>query len=407
MVADALYVMSPIEVALGYLFGHDGVLPPPELPHVDPRRALELAVLPALERPPCGVAFSGGRDSSLVLAVAVHVARREGLPEPIPITRVFPDVSESDEQLWQERVVRHLDVRDWHRVTVHDELDVLGPHATAHLREHGIVWPPTIAGDTPLLEPIHHGSLIDGEGGDDVLGWAAHRIAPLARLLRSPRPLRRRRAISAAGSLAPAGLRMRHVRRRFQGQPTPWLRPVARDQLVEMFAQLERSRPLAFMKSVRMVPRRRSQVLGARNRRILAARADVELTSPLLHPEVVHALARDGGRLGRGDRTAVLRAMAADLLPDDVVSRSGKASFTRCYMGRPTQEFAAAWTGVGVDPELVDLDELRRTWLSAAPIAPTAALLQAAWLATNRTAGAIGVTRLLQNTDEKSAINQI
>ena len=106
-------------------------------------------MLPALERPPCGVAFSGGRDSSLVLAVAVHVARREGLPEPIPITRVFPDVSESDEQLWQERVVRHLGLREWHRVTVHDELDVMGPHATAHLREHGIVWPPTIAGDAP------------------------------------------------------------------------------------------------------------------------------------------------------------------------------------------------------------------------------------------------------------------
>ena len=200
---------------------------------------------------------------------------------------------------------------------------------------------------------------------------------------------------------------MRHVRRRLEGQPTPWLRPVAREQLVERFAQLERSRPLAFMNSVRMVPRRRSQVLGARNRRILAARTNVELTSPLLHPEVVHALARDGGRLGRGDRTAVLRAMASDLLPDDVVSRTGKASFTRCYMGRPTQEFAAAWTGVGVDPELVDPDELRRTWLSAAPIAPTAALLQAAWLATNRPTGAIGVTRLLQNTDEINAIDRI
>ena len=272
-------------------------------------------MLPALERPPCGVAFSGGRDSSLVLAVAMHVARREGLAEPIPITRVFPDVSESDERLWQERVIRHLDLGDWHRITIHDELDILGPHAMAHLREHGILWPPTIAGDIPLLEPLHQGSLLDGEGGDDVLGWAAHRIAPLARLVRSPRPLRRRRTIAAAASLAPAWLRTRHVRRRLQGQPTPWLRPVAREQLVEMFVQLERDRPLSFDASVRMVPRRRTQVLAAQNRRILASRSGVELTSPLLHPEVVQALARDGGRLGRGDRTAVMRALASDLAP--------------------------------------------------------------------------------------------
>jgi asparagine synthetase B (glutamine-hydrolysing) len=406
VLADSLYVMSPIEIALGYVFGHTGTLPPPELEPVDPRRAIELAVRPALERPPCGVAFSGGRDSSLVLAVAVHVARREGLPDPLPITRVFPDVSESDERLWQERVIRHLGLGDWHRITIHDELDILGPHATAHLSEHGILWPPTIAGDIPLLEPLHHGSLLDGEGGDAVLGWAAHRIAPLGGLVRSPRPLRRRRTLAAAASLAPAWLRTRHVRRRLHGQPTPWLRPAAREQLVEMFVQLERDRPLAFNSSVRMVPRRRTQVLAAQNRRILAARSDVELTSPLLHPEVVQALARDGGRLGRGDRTAVMRALAADLLPGDVVARSDKASFTRCYMGRPTQEFAARWNGVGVDPELVDPDELRRTWLSM-PIAPTAALLQAAWLATNRPTGVIGVTRLLQNTDEKNVIDQI
>jgi len=386
VVADSLYVMSPTEVAFGYLLGHTGVLPAAELRSIDPRRALELAVRPALERPPCGVAFSGGRDSSLVLAVAVHVARREGLADPIAITRVFPDVIESDERFWQERVIRHLGIRDWHRVTVRDELDVIGPYATTHLLEHGVVWPPTIAGDTPLLEPLHHGSLVDGEGGDDVLGWAAHRVAPLGRVLRSPRPLRPRRAIAAAATLAPAMLRARQVRRRLDGQPTDWLRPAARERLVDTLVRDERDRPLAFSASVRMVPRRRSQVLGARNRRVLATHADVELTSPLLHPEVVHALARAGGVIGRGDRTAVLRALASDLLPDDVLARSGKAAFTRCYMGRPTREFAASWSGDGVDLDLVDPEELRRTWLSDTPIAPPAALLQAAWLATNRPA---------------------
>ena len=73
---------------------------------MEPSAALERAVLPALLRPPCVVSFSGGRDSSLVLAAAVAVARSEGLAAPIPITVRFPASAESDEQEWQERVVR-------------------------------------------------------------------------------------------------------------------------------------------------------------------------------------------------------------------------------------------------------------------------------------------------------------
>ena len=106
----------------------------------------------ALLRPPCGVAFSGGRDSSAVLAVAAHVARRDGLPQPIPITKVFPDVPTAEEGSWQESVVRHLGLDDWQRVVIHDELDLVGPLATANLVAHGVVWPPTIHGDVPVVE---------------------------------------------------------------------------------------------------------------------------------------------------------------------------------------------------------------------------------------------------------------
>ena len=59
------------------------------------------------------VCFSGGRDSSAVLALAVHVARRNGAPLPIPVTLRFPDHPESDETNWQEMVVRHLDLTEW------------------------------------------------------------------------------------------------------------------------------------------------------------------------------------------------------------------------------------------------------------------------------------------------------
>jgi Asparagine synthase len=378
---DELYTMTPMEIAWGYLVGQSGSLPQPSDRSIGPRQALEQVVRRALERPPCGVAFSGGRDSSLVLAVATHVARRDGLPEPVPITRVFPGVSESQEQEWQEVVVRHLGLSDWQRLVINDELDVIGPLAVPHLLAYGVVWPASIASDLPMIDAAKGGSVIDGEGGDEVLGIAAHRVAGLSRLLRQPRPLQRRRVRAALGALAPAGVRGRHERRRWDQNPFTWLRPTALDALVSAVERAERDRPLSFAASVRTVPRRRTQVVGAHNRRIIAWQSDVDFSSPLLHPDFVHALARDGGVLGRGDRTATLRALAADLLPDSVLSRTSKAVFTRCYMGHHTRDFAAQWTGAGVDPQLVDPDELRRNWLADSPAAPTAALLQAAWLA--------------------------
>jgi hypothetical protein len=381
VIDDELYLMSPMEIVFGYLLGHTGSLPPPADGSATPRQALERVVRTALERPPCGVAFSGGRDSSAVLAIAVHVARRDGLPEPVAMTRVFPEVGEAAEREWQETVVRHLGLRDWHRTVIHDELDVVGPLAAEHLVAHGVVWPPTITGDRPVVDAVPGGSVIDGEGGDEVLGVAAHRMARLTPLLRHPRPLRWRRLRSALGALAPAGVRASHERRGWGEQPFPWLRPAGRQALFDRLDQAERELPLSFATSVRMVPRRRSQVLSRHNRRLLARRRDVDLSSPLLHPDFVQAVARDGGLLGKGDRTTALRALVPDLLPDAVLARTSKAVFTRCYMGFHTRAFAEQWTGEGVDPALVDPQELKRSWMSDDPIAPSAALLQQAWIA--------------------------
>ena len=49
-------------------------------------------LLRSLQRPPCVVAFSGGRDSAGLLAAATRAARRHGLPLPIPATYRFPGV---------------------------------------------------------------------------------------------------------------------------------------------------------------------------------------------------------------------------------------------------------------------------------------------------------------------------
>jgi asparagine synthase (glutamine-hydrolysing) len=391
---DSLYVMSPMEIVVGLPLGHIGTLAAPADPTATPRQALEQVVRGALMRPPCGVAFSGGRDSSAVLAVATHVARREGLPEPVAVTKVFPNAPRTDERDWQEAVVRHLKLREWQRLTIDDELDLVGPLAAERLVAHGVVWSPTIHGDAPMVEVLRGGTLIDGEGGDEVLGVAQHRIAPVTRLLRAPRPLQWPRIRSALGALAPATLRARRVGSARSVEAFSWLRPRGRDLLVEALQFAEIAKPLPFSASVRMVPRRRTQVFSLHNRRVLARKAGVDVQCPLLDAAVAHALARDGGRLGRGDRTTVLRALVPDLLPDAVLARTTKAEFGGAYMNRHTRDFAESWTGDGVDHELVDADELRRLWLTETRIAPTAALLQAAWLgAVGRRSGVPGDDR--------------
>ncbi len=380
---DVLYVMSPAEIVLGFMPGCVGTVTTPTNPAASPRQVLEGVVRESLSRPPCGVAFSGGRDSSAVLAVATHVARRDGLPEPVPITRVFPGITEAEESHWQELVVRHLRLQEWHRVVLHDEVDAVGPLSKSRLLQHGVLWPPNLAGDVPLVDAVPGGSVLDGEGGDEVLGDERHRVAPMAQLLRAPRPLRRHRIRAALEAAAPGRRRARRIRDQWADLLT-WLTPAGRQLMLDTLADEERKQPLNYAASLRMVPRKRKQVLAARNRRILATQSGVRVTSPLLHPPFVDALARRGGMLGRGDRTAVLRALVPELLPDDVVARTSKGEYTRCYMGAPTREFAARWSGDGVDHELVDAEELKRLWMSGSAAAPTTALLQAAWLATNR-----------------------
>lgn len=363
-----------------------------------PRQAVEAVLADALEKPPCLVAFSGGRDSSLVLAAAVQVARRRRLPPPVAVTERFDGVAEADESRWQEQVVRHLGVADWERLPAADHVDLLGPAAAASLRRHGLLWPamvhtrawylPSLLGAVPgtagrdLARPL--GSVVDGEGGDEVLG--GRRLAPLLVLAgyRCDGHGRRDRhtAVAALRSMAPRPLR-RAVERRSVARdaPAPWLRPAAGRAFARALADDAAVEPLGWAAAVRRHLRRRSVVLGIAALDRVIAGAGALPVHPLLHPLVVEAVAAAGGGLGYGTRTATLARCFGGLLPDDVLRRTGKATFTGVGFGPAARAFAAAWDGRGLPAALVDAELLVETWQLPEPSALSFTALHAAWLA--------------------------
>src|SRR3954451_5362253 len=151
------------------------VLPParraPALPRLEPgttpRMAFEAAVRPLLDRSPCLVSFSGGRDSSAVLAAATAIARREGLRLPVPVTHRFPSAALTQETEWQEQVIGHLGLSDWVRIDAADDLDCVGPVATEVLRRHGLLWPCNAYFHAPIFEAAAGGAVLTGVGGDE------------------------------------------------------------------------------------------------------------------------------------------------------------------------------------------------------------------------------------------------
>src|SRR3954451_19362866 len=149
----ALHPSLP-EVLFGGYIGFDPdveALPEPA-ERVAPMDALCDAIRPRLERAPCLVSFSGGRDSSLVLCVAALVAAREGLPPPIPVTLDFGAAEGTVETKWQDIVIEHLGLREHIKLSFTDELQAIGPVAGRVLERFGVLAPPNLYLHVPLFE---------------------------------------------------------------------------------------------------------------------------------------------------------------------------------------------------------------------------------------------------------------
>jgi asparagine synthetase B (glutamine-hydrolysing) len=377
--------LSTLETACGLVFGGDDTPPHPthDATSRDPAGALTEALVPALLRAPCVVAFSGGRDSSLVLAAAVTAARRRGLHDPVPVTIRFPGAPDSHESEWQERVVRHLGLDEWVRIELSDGLDFIGAAARGVLLEHGPFYPANAHLLTPMLQHAAGGTIVTGLGGDELFGlWGRSRLADLA--ARRARP-RVRDAARLVGVLAPPRARMAVLRRRELVPPVPWLRPDAQAELHSILAEQHAYASLRWDRHALGVPRARSLATARHHLARIAAPAGVAVGLPLIDPGFAAALARAGGWRGFGGRTATLRALFSSLLPDDVIARRTKATFNEAFFTHDTRAFAMDWSGRGLDERVVDPAALRQVW-SSSPDYRSAMLLQSAWLHDARSA---------------------
>ena len=371
--------LSALEQATGLIAG-----PHPDLPDLPaagsrPARAVfEDIVLEGLGRPPCVVSFSGGRDSSAVLATAVSVARREGLPLPVPVTLRFPGVASTEETDWQELVVAHLGVTDWERIVLTSEVDWLGELARAGLVRHGLLWPPNAHFHVPMFRTARGGTLLTGLDGDGLLGgWRWERPQSVLARRSSPRP---RDMLRVGLALAPGPVRRAAMHRR-RLPPVSWLQPAAQRAFARHWVEESAAEPRRWDDRMVWYGRRRYLHLARHSLALLAADEGCEARHPLSDPRFVAVLAHDGGAAGWGNRTETMAALFGDLLPGALIERRRKAEFGRAFWQKEARRFAETWDGSGVDHSLLDADRLRQAWTAENPVFASITPLQGAWLA--------------------------
>lgn len=366
---------TDLEIASGVMLGPDdsaGVLPRDT--QAKPIEALEDLIRSVLSKPPCFVSFSGGRDSSAVLALASNLARREGLELPVPVTMRFPHAPATDEGDWQEQVVRHLGIDDWVRLALEAELDCVGPVARDALARHGLFWPFNAHFLLPALREAKAGTLITGIFGDQVFSpsW----LSRPASVLRGARP--RRSDLYLMGlALSPRPLRRAILRHR-NPLSFPWLTEEALREMADNWATSQAEHSLSWSRDLDWWWRRRQLHVGLWWLDRLAADMGSRVVHPFGEPEFLAALARKGR--GYPNRNAVMETLFSRVLPEQVLHRQSKAEFGQVFFTETARQVVTELDSLYLDDRLVDLHVLRKMWLSNKHDGRTMSLLQAAWL---------------------------
>ncbi len=317
------------------------------------------------------VSFSGGKDSSLLLTVAVGLARREGLPLPVPVTWRFSGAPRAEESAWQDDIIRLLRVVDWQVMTADDDLDIVAPLAQRMLRVNGVRYPANLHLHEPIAEAATGGSLITGLGGDQVLtcwyqppAWAGGAWARLHRL----------------GSRTARAAGRPHQAR----TERPWLRPQVARSVHAAWRQDRMSEPHDPVERLAWRSGRRHLALTRASCAELALAHGVEVHHPLLDKGFLASLAASIPSAGSLTRSELIALVGGDSVPPLVYRRTTKAWFGEVFVGEASRAFAAGWDGSGADADLVDARVLRDLWSTSRFPSGTDLLIQQLWLQQDR-----------------------
>ncbi len=383
------------EICVAILFGQDPATAPLDLAGGvanDPRPIIERQIQEAMLRGPLWVAFSGGRDSSALLAIAASVARREGLAPPVPVTMVFPEVTDTDEEGWQRLVLEHLGlVDDWVRLQPGEELDMIGPYAERMLLPHGILLPPNSHAILPMVDAMGAGgTLLSGSGGDELMEGRPQRVSSA---VLSRRKVRRVERAGAIVDDLPRPLQARLIRRHSSWGGPRWLRghslidgfhwltPAARARLIEEEIAERAASPVRFDALLERAFRDRHFQMGRYAYDLIGADTGTQVLTPFVHRDVVAAFARSWGYRFPGARVRSLRGIVGDLLPEPILARASKAEFVNVFATERLHTWVREWDGTGIDESRASVAALHREWGQPEPHYCSLPLLQQAWLA--------------------------
>ncbi len=297
---------------------------------------------------------------------------------PVPVTFRFPGVPLTDESDWQETIIGHLGLEQWERINLTTELDLLGEIARDCLTTHGLSWPTNAYLHVPIFRAAHGGTVLTGLDGDGLFGdWRwCHAQAVLHGLV----PAGWRDGARIGLAFAPPTVR-RAVLGRDQAFIPDWLSAEAKAQMRSALLSRAAGEPRRWDRRVGWHARSRALYLAQRNLALIGSTNDVEVAHPLLEPEFLAALAREGGAAGFGDRTSTTRHLVGDLLPGALIERRTKAVFGFAVWRDEANAFARSWDGTGLDPDRVDPERLRAAWMAEHPVFHSWTLLHEAWLA--------------------------
>ena len=372
MLPDDPIVLRPTEweIASGTILG--GTVSRHRPSEADPLDALLGAITPSLMISPCVVSFSGGRDSSIILAAATHAARAAGVPDPLPVTLRFPRDSYSIEDDWQERVIEHLGLTEWRVLSFDSELELTGPIAAKVLRKHGLLWPANAYVHEPIFEIATGGVVLTGADGDGLLGsW---RWAKLADVMAGRRKRELRHSKTLARAVSPTRFKAWWDMR----DPTslPWLKEPHRSLRAREIALDQAGEPSDWRKRISWWAGRRYLEMMRSSLEAVATSHGVRVVHPFLDPGFLGAVASDGGRWGAGGRLTMNRRYFGSLLPDAVLGRTTKVVLTTALWGPRTRQIMRGWDGRDwTAQEWLDADGLRGEWAKDFPDFRTAILL--------------------------------